>query len=133
MHYCSHLFRKNEFVFNLDSVRVPQKYPNKKHYKGDKKGELSGNPLGKNPSDVWDIPNVKHNHPEKTAHPCQFPQELAGRIVSCFTNEGDTVLDSFMGSGTTGIICKNLNRNFIGIELDENYFNIAKKRIEESK
>jgi adenine-specific DNA-methyltransferase len=66
----------NDYTFNLDAVRVPQKYPNKKHFKGPKKGQLSGNPLGKNPSDVWEIPNVKANHVEKTIHPCQFLVEL---------------------------------------------------------
>lgn len=59
-------FTKGEqSVFNLDDVRVPQKYPGKKSYKGPNKGNLSGNPLGKNPSDVWDIPNVKAMHVEK--------------------------------------------------------------------
>ena len=54
----------DDYTFNLDAFRVPQKYPNKKHFKGPKKGELSGNPLGKNPSDIWNIPNVKANHVE---------------------------------------------------------------------
>ena len=60
-------------IFNLDEVRVPQKYPGKKAYRGPNKGKLSGNPLGKNPSDVWEIPNVSAKHVEKTDHPCQFP------------------------------------------------------------
>lgn len=58
--------KTDDYIFNLDSVRIPQKYPNKKYYKGEKKGEFSSNPLGKNPSDVWEIPNVKSNHVEKT-------------------------------------------------------------------
>src|SRR5574341_180835 len=81
------------YVFNLDPVRVPQKYPGKKHYKGPKKGMPSGNPLGKNPGDVWVIPNVKHNHIEKTIHPCQFPVELVERLVLALTRPGDVVLD----------------------------------------
>jgi len=121
--------KSNDYKFNLDSVRVPSKYPQKRHYKGPKKGQLSGNPLGKNPSDVWEIGNVKHNHPEKTSHPCQFPEELCERLVLAMTNEGDSILDPFMGSGTTGVAAKNLNRSFIGIELDEGYFQIAKNRI----
>jgi adenine-specific DNA-methyltransferase len=121
--------RSKQHTFNLDSIRIPQKYPNKKHYKGNKKGQYSGNPLGKNPADVWDITNVKHNHPEKTQHPCQFPEELVTRLVSCFTNELDVVLDPFMGSGTTGIVCKRLKRNFIGIELDNLWFSLAEARI----
>ena len=123
-------FTKGEtYTFNLNDVRVPQKYPAKKHFKGEKKGQFSGNPLGKNPEDVWNISNVKHNHPEKTAHPCQFPEQLAERLIKSLSNESDVVLDMFMGSGTTGVACVNTNRKFIGIELDENYFNIAKQRI----
>ena len=121
--------KSTDYKFNLDDVRVPSKYPNKRHYKGPKKGELSGNPLGKNPSDVWNITNVKHNHPEKTAHPCQFPESICERLILSLTNKGDTILDPFMGSGTTGVAAKNLNRDFIGIEMDETYFNIAKERI----
>ena len=63
-------------------------------------------------------------------HPTQKPVELMEYLVKTYTNEGDTVLDFTMGSGTTGIACKKLNRNFIGIELDKTYFDIAKKRIE---
>lgn len=123
----------NKYKFNLDSVRVPSKYPQKKHYKGEKKGELSGNPLGKNPEDVWSIPNVKHNHPEKTEHPCQFPEFLSNRIVLSLTDEGDTVMDPFMGSGTTGVSCVNNGRYFIGIEKDGEYCKIAKDRIEDAQ
>ena len=65
-------------------------------------------------------------------HPTQKPLALMEYLVKTYTNEGDTVLDFTMGSGTTGVACKKLNRNFIGIELDENYFNIAKERINES-
>jgi adenine-specific DNA-methyltransferase len=71
----------DDYHFDLDAVRVPQKYPGKKHYKGPKHGKLSGNPLGKNPGDVWDIPNVKAGHVEKTEHPSQFPVALAQRLV----------------------------------------------------
>jgi adenine-specific DNA-methyltransferase len=73
--------KSDHYVFNLDSVRVPQKYPGKKYFKGPKIGQYSCNPLGKNPGDVWTIPNVKHNHIEKTVHPCQFPIELVERLV----------------------------------------------------
>lgn len=120
-------------VFDLDSVRVPQKYPGKRHYKGPKKGELSGNPLGKNPGDVWEISNVKNNHPEKTAHPCQFPEQLAERLIKAICPSVGVVLDPFMGSGTTGVACVKTGRNFIGIEMDAGYFQIAKDRIEGAK
>lgn len=91
--------KTDEYVFNLDNVRVPQKLPNKKHFKGPNKGKLSGHPLGKNPSDVWEIPNVKSNHVEKTIHPCQFPVELIERLVLALTDEGDWVFDPFIGGG----------------------------------
>jgi adenine-specific DNA-methyltransferase len=121
--------RVNEHIFNLDEIRVPQKHPLKKHYKGSKKGELSGNPKGKNPSDVWNITNVKNNHPEKTDHPCQFPEKLIEKIVKAYSNKNSIVMDPFMGSGTTGVVCENTERSFIGIELNKVYFNIAKERI----
>jgi len=70
---------------------------------------------------------------EKGLHPTQKPVALFEYLIKTYTNEGDTVLDNCMGSGTTGVACKNLNRNFIGIELDETYFNIAKQRIENHK
>lgn len=124
------VFSKNEkHTFNLDEVRVPQKYPNKKHYKGKNKGKLSGNPLGKNPSDVWEITNVKHNHPEKTEHPCQFPELLVERLVKLYSNKNDIVLDPFVGSGTTAKVCKVLNRNFIGFDKEKKYIDIAVNRL----
>ncbi len=119
----------NEYTFNLDAVRVPQKYPRKKYFKGPKKGQLSGNPLGKNPSDVWEIPNVKANHVEKTIHPCQFPVELIERLVLSMTNESDWVLDPFMGVGTTAIAALMHNRKAIGAEIMPEYVEIALERI----
>ena len=81
-------------------------------------------------SDVWsDIPALPHNSKEKVNHPTQKPIKLMERCVEMITNEGDTVLDFCMGSGTTGVACKNLNRSFIGIESDKTYFDIAEKRI----
>lgn len=118
--------------FDLDSVRVPQKYPGKKHYKGNKKGEYSCNPLGKNPGDVWIMPNVKAHHVEKTEHPCQFPVALALRLVKALSPPDGIVLDPFMGSGTTGVAALLKDRRFIGYELDSNYFQIAEKRIQET-
>jgi len=123
----------DDYYFDLDSVRVKQKYPGKKYYKGDKKGEYSCNPLGKNPGDIWEIPNVKANHIEKTAHPCQFPIGLAQRIIRALSPEGGLVFDPFMGSGTTGAASELERRNFIGCELDANYFNIAQQRISDAE
>jgi adenine-specific DNA-methyltransferase len=89
--------KSDRYIFNLDPIRVPQKYPGKKYFKGAKAGQYSCNPLGKNPSDVWVIPNVKHNHIEKTAHPCQFPIELVERLVLALTNPDDLVIDPYIG------------------------------------
>ena len=74
-----------------------------------------------------------HIHCGSKLHPTQKPVALMEYLIKTYTNEGETVLDFTMGSGTTGVACKNLNRNFIGIELDEKYFEIAKKRIEEEQ
>lgn len=79
--------------------------------------------------DWWNINQVKNVSKTDNPHPCPVPIELMERIILSTTNEGDTVCDPFMGSGTTGVACKKLNRNFIGIELDKEYFEIAKKRI----
>jgi adenine-specific DNA-methyltransferase len=117
------------YTFNLDAVRVPQKYPRKKYFKGPRRGQYSGNPLGKNPSDVWIIPNVKSNHVEKTIHPCQFPVELIERLVLALTNEGDWVLDPFMGVGTTAIAALMHSRRAIGAETVPEYVEVAKQRI----
>jgi DNA modification methylase len=137
--------KSDSYVFNLDSIRVPSKYPDKKHYKGDKKGTLSGNPLGKNPSDVWEvlnddwdslvweIPNVKSNHPEKTVHPCQFPIELVERCVLALTNENHTVFDPFAGVGSSLLGALLHGRNAIGCEKEAEYVEICNERIEEFK
>lgn len=137
-------FSKTEnYTFNLDSVRVPSKYPGKRHFKGDKRGELSGNPLGKNPSDTWEllerdwdnsfweIPNVKSMHPEKTAHPCQFPIELVERCVLALTNEGEVVLDPYAGVATTAVASLKNNRASISFEREEAYWEIGIERIEQ--
>lgn len=137
--------KTDDYIFNLDNVRVPSKYPGKRHFKGPKKGQPSGNPLGKNPSDIWeiieqdwdkamwDIPNVKSNHPEKTEHPCQFPIELVERCVFALTDEGSWVLDPFAGVGSTVIGAIKNNRNGMGIEKEKEYCKIANKRIEDLK
>lgn len=119
----------DQFSFNLDDVRIPQKYPGKRHYKGPNKGKLSGNPLGKNPSDVWDIPNVNAKHIEKTEHPCQFPVSIPQRLIKALTPENGLVLDPFMGSGTTGVAALMEGRRFAGAEIQKDYYEISIKRI----
>lgn len=134
--------KSDDYIFNLDNVRIPAKYPGKRHFKGPKIGQLSGNPLGKNPSDIWEIverdwdsglwniPNVKSNHPEKTIHPCQFPIELVERCVLALSNENSWVLDPFAGVGSTIIGALKNNRNATGIEKEAEYCEIAAKRIQ---
>jgi len=120
----------DNYTFNLDPVRVPQKYPGKKNFKKNEKyGTLSGNPLGKNPEDVWDIPNVKNNHPEKTNHPCQFPIELIERLILSMTNPGDIVLDPYLGVGSAVCAAVIHDRKGYGSDIMKEYLDIAEKRI----
>jgi adenine-specific DNA-methyltransferase len=119
----------NEYVFNLDAIRVPSKYPGKKYFKGPKAGQLSCNPLGKNPGDVWIFPNVKNNHVEKTVHPCQFPVELVERLVLALSGCGDTVLDPYMGVGSTVIAAVKHGRLGLGCDIVSEYVDIAWQRM----
>ena len=133
--------KTDDYIFNLDDVRIPSKYPGKRHFKGPHKGKLSGNPKGKNPTDIWEIvvkdwenelwniPNVKSNHPEKTTHPCQYPIELVERCVLALTNKGSWVLDPFAGVGSTIIASIKNGRNAIGIDKEKEYCQIASKRV----
>jgi len=122
--------KTDNYVFNLDPIRIPQKYPNKKHFKGPNIGKLSGNPLGKNPGDVWNIPNVKNNHIEKLDHPCQFPVELIERFVLSLTNEGDWVFDPYLGTGTTIVAALRHQRKGAGSEIMQKYVDISIDRIQ---
>jgi len=135
-------FSKTEqYLFNLDPVRIASKYPGKRHFKGPKRGLPSCNPKGKNPSDVWDIlaqdwehevwdiPNVKANHPEKTIHPCQFPIELVERCILALTNEGDWVLDPYCGVGSALIAAVKNGRKAVGAEREAKYVEESRKRI----
>ncbi len=129
------------YTFNLEAVRVPAKYPGKRSYKGPNKGGPSTNPNGANPSDfwdnlphewndaIWDFPNVKANHPEKTVHPCQFPIELAERCVLALSNPRDRVLDPFLGTGSTLIAAIALGRRAIGVDINPAYTRLARGRI----
>jgi len=119
----------DEYVFNLDPIRVPSKYPGKKYYKGPKAGQLSCNPLGKNPGDVWIFPNVKFNHVEKTIHPCQFPIELVERLVLSLTKPGDAVFDPYMGVGTSVVAAVKNQRIGYGCDVEKEYVNIAWERV----
>ncbi len=120
----------DNYTFNLDPVRVPSKYPNKKYYKGPNKGKLSCNPKGKNPGDLWIIPNVKFNHVEKTAHPCQFPVELVERLVLSLTNKRDGVFDPYMGVGSSVVAALKHGRTGYGCDIVQEYVDIANERVD---
>ena len=120
---------EDNYTWHLDPIRIPAKYPTKKHFKGPNKGKLSGNPKGKNPSDVWEFPNVKNNHPEKTLHPCQFPVELVERLVLSMTDEGDAILDPYMGVGSSIIAALKYGRVGFGCDIVPEYVAIARQRI----
>ena len=134
-----------EYKFNLDPVRVPAKYPGKLGYKGPNKGKPTCNPLGKNPGDVWkvlahdwetllwEIPNVKANHPEKTEHPCQFPIELAERCVLALSEPGGLIVDPFAGSGSALLAAFLNGRKSFGCESYSAYIPIIEERLKQAK
>src|SRR5712691_3584359 len=133
--------KSDDYTFNLDPVRIPAKYPGNRHFKGPNKGQPSGNPLGKNPSDilellyqewetcVWDIPNVKANHVEKTIHPCQFPIELVERFIVALTAPGDLVVDPYLGVGSTACAAVKHGRRAAGADIVPEYVRIARERV----
>ena len=115
-------FTKNseKFIFNLDNVRVPQKY-----YR-----EIN-NMLGANPGNVWEFSHVHYCSKNRKMHPTQKPEALFERIILASSNEGDTVLDPFMGSGTSLRVCQQTTRNAIGIDINPEYIAIANNRLSE--
>jgi adenine-specific DNA-methyltransferase len=119
----------DDYVFNVDPIRVPSKYPGKKYFKGPKVGQFSCNPLGKNPGDVWIFPNVKSNHVEKTSHPCQFPVELVERLVLSLTKPGDAVFDPYMGVGSAVVAALMHGRLGYGCDVVQEYVDIAWERV----
>ena len=125
-------YNSKSYTFNLDKVRLPSKYPGKKYFKGPKAGKISSNPLGKNPEDVWDIPNVKSNHIEKTIHPCQFPVGLIERIILALSNPYDTVFDPYCGVGSAGVASAIHKRYFFGVDSENKYIEIGQNRINEA-
>jgi adenine-specific DNA-methyltransferase len=118
------------YTFNLDDVRDPNvKYPNQK-----KNGKLRCNPLGKNPTDVWDFPKVtsgkNRSSKERTNHPAQFPLSVINRVIKVSSNRYDIVLDPFSGSATTGIASHGNYRIYIGIEMNRDYCDLSIERFE---
>ena len=116
------LLAKNRFAPSTELIWLASK--SKKYYFDyDKAKELNG---GKQMKNLWELNAQRH----LTIHPTEKPEPLLERIILIGSRPGDTVLDPFMGSGTTGAVAKRLGRKFVGIELDETYFNISKQRIE---
>ena len=110
--------KSNKYIFNLDSVRVPQKY-----YRS------VNNMRGANPCNVWEFSHMHYCNKNRENHPTQKPEGLYERMILASSNEGDTVLDPFSGSGTALRVCQNLNRNCIGIELNPEYVEMTKERL----
>lgn len=144
----------DDYDFNLDSVRVPQKWPEKAFTKGPKKGEISSNKKGKNPSDywnqgriikwsktsetqVWSIPNVKSHHIEKTIHPCQFPIALVELLVKALTKKNSKkkpkVFDPYVGVGSTIIAALKNGCDGYGCDKTKKYIDEARIRINDFK
>lgn len=112
-------FTKSEnFTFNLDDVRVPQKYFRKRN-----------NMNGANPGDVWQFSHVHYCSDEREEHPTQKPEALMERIILASSDEGDLVLDPFVGSGTTCRVANVLNRKWIGIDLNPEYVQMSERRL----
>ncbi|HWC33547.1 MAG TPA: site-specific DNA-methyltransferase [Mycobacteriales bacterium] len=121
------------YLFNLDAVRDPDvKYPRQF-----KNGKLKVNPLGKNPTDVWQFPKVtsgrNRSSAERTSHPAQFPEAVIDRIIKASSHEDDLVLDPFMGSGTTAVVAVRNARRVIGFESDAGYCDLIAQRYEASR
>lgn len=114
------MFTKSEsnFTFNLDSIRVPQKF-----YRS------INNMRGANPGDVWEFSHVHYCNENRQNHPTQKPEGLIERMVLASSNENDTVIDPFSGSGTTLRVCQQLNRKCIGIEINPEYVQMTKDRL----
>lgn len=115
----------------IKELRTTQKAGNKKYGSTPNYGKQDAEYVD-NQSDYILPANVLNIKTERGLHPTQKPVKLLEYLVKTYTNKNETILDNTMGSGTTGVACKNLNRNFIGIELDDKYFKIAQKRINET-
>jgi DNA modification methylase len=115
------MFSKGEkHIFNLDDVRIPQKYYRERN-----------NMRGANPGDVWEFSHVHYCNENRQNHPTQKPEGLIERMILASSNESSLILDPFLGSGTTARVCQQLERKFIGFELNPEYVNIAENRLKE--
>ena len=119
--------KSGDYTFNPDAAQLP--LTGQLPLTITEQNEYSDNIPGHDFSDVWDIPNVKSNHVEKTAHPCQFPVGLVERLVLTLTNSGDNVLDPYLGAGSSAIASLKHGRHAYGCDLDREYIEIARDRI----
>lgn len=134
------LRKSNHYTMNIDSIRIPYnahtlKYPShpqaesSQYGNGKQRSNWTPNPLGAKPKDVIEIPTTCNGMGEKTPHPTQKPEELLRKIILASSNENDIILDPFVGSGTTAVCAKQLRRQFIGIEQNEEYLEWAMNRL----
>lgn len=110
--------KSDKYTFNLDAIRIPQKYFRKRN-----------NMSGANPGDVWEFSHIHYSNPERLDHPTQKPEALMKRIVLASSNEGDIVLDPFVGSGTSCVVANILKRKWIGIDINPKYIEMSEKRM----
>ncbi len=121
--------------FDKDAVRIPysekkiEQYAKDKRYK-DLEARRTHLEKGKYSTNILRVPSLKGSSKEKVGHPSQKPIKLIEKLVLAASREGDKVLDPFLGSGTTAVVCQNLNRNFVGIEIEKEYIEMAEKRLE---
>lgn len=115
------LFTKGSgFTFNLDDIRVPQKFYRERN-----------NMRGANPGDVWQFSHVHYSNPNRQNHPTQKPEGIIERMILASSNKGDVILDPFSGSGTTLRVCQQLGRNAVGFELNPDYVTMTNDRLSE--
>lgn len=128
--------KESKPYFDKDAVRLSydeqtiQQYLKDKRYK-DLDARRTHLEKGKYATNILRVPSLKGSSKEKVGHPSQKPKKLIEMLVLSATREGDSVLDPFLGSGTTALVCQNLNRNFVGIEVEQKYIEMAKKRLKE--
>ena len=110
--------KSNQYTFNLDNIRIPQKYYRKRN-----------NMKGANPGDVWQFSHIHYSNPERLNHPTQKPEAIIKRIILASSNKKDVVLDPFVGSGTTCVVANMLGRKWVGIDVNPDYIKMSEGRL----
>lgn len=114
--------KSDDYTFNLDDIRIPQKYYRERN-----------NMKGANPGDVWEFSHIHYSNPERLNHPTQKPEALMKRIIMTSSNTNDVIVDPFVGSGTTCVVANLLERQWIGIDINPDYIEMSKKRLNKEK